>query len=152
MWRSLLKFLVPRTCLLPCAAELRIAEYVNQMVPWDEKQCKVSPGTLVVALVINILVNHVPLYRLEAFYKNLDLPLLFDEDVSAEDLNDDALARALDKLSLIDKPRLIHTVACRGIAVEDMQVDFVHADTTSLSVQESMIATTVTTEKSNISR
>ncbi len=56
--------------------ELRIAEYVNQMVPWDEKQCKVSPGTLVVALVINILVNHVPLYRLEAFYKNLDLPLL----------------------------------------------------------------------------
>ena len=115
--------------------ELRIAEYVNQMVPWDEKQCKVSPGTLVVALVINILVNHVPLYRLEAFYKNLDLPLLFDEDVSAEDLNDDALARALDKLSLIDKPRLIHTVACRGIAVEDMQVDFVHADTTSLSVQ-----------------
>jgi hypothetical protein len=35
--------------------ELRIQKLVNAMVKYDVKQCKVSPGTLVVAMIINLL-------------------------------------------------------------------------------------------------
>ncbi|HHT28404.1 MAG TPA: DUF4277 domain-containing protein [Firmicutes bacterium] len=35
--------------------ELRIQKLVNAMVKYDVKQCKVSPGTLVVAVIINLL-------------------------------------------------------------------------------------------------
>jgi hypothetical protein len=35
--------------------ELRIQQLVNAMVKYDVKQCKVSPGTLVVAMIINLL-------------------------------------------------------------------------------------------------
>jgi hypothetical protein len=38
--------------------ELRIQKLVNAMVKYDVKQCKVSPGTLVVAMIINLL-SHV---------------------------------------------------------------------------------------------
>ena len=81
--------------------ELDIARFINHMVTWDDRQWKVSPGTLITALVINILVHRRPLYRVERFYEAMDMPLLFEEDIQAQDLNDDALGRALDRLAEI---------------------------------------------------
>jgi len=57
--------------------ELDIARFINHMVTWDDRQWKVSPGTLITALVINILVHRRPLYRVERFYEAMDMPLLF---------------------------------------------------------------------------
>ena len=63
--------------------ELDIARFINHMVTWDDRQWKVSPGTLITALVINILVHRRPLYRVERFYEAMDMPLLFEEDIQA---------------------------------------------------------------------
>src|SRR5690606_645440 len=78
--------------------DLGIADKVNRMVEWDQKQWKLSPGTRVVALIINIICHRQPLYRVWEFYEHLDLGLLFDQPVTLEDLNDDGFARTLDRL------------------------------------------------------
>ena len=75
--------------------QLRIAELVNRLVTWDDTQWKRSPGTLIVALIINILTGRRPLYRVWESFERLDLPTLFDEPVQLADLNDDAFGRAL---------------------------------------------------------
>lgn len=116
--------------------ELEIARTVTNMVSWDEKQWKVSPGTLITSLVINALVHRQPLYQVEDFYAAMDLPLLFEEDLEATDLNDDALGRALDRLVDIDCRQLLGSVACRASRIEDMDITSVHADTTSFSVYD----------------
>lgn len=112
--------------------ELQIPHYVNSLVQWDEKQWKVSPGTLILGLIINILVQRSPLYRVEEFYENMDLAMLFDEPVGASDFNDDALGRALDRI--VDGKTLFKTVACQATIVDDIEVRTVHSDTTSVSL------------------
>ena len=114
--------------------ELGIAKTINNMVTWDEKQWKVSPGTHITALIINALVQRQPLYNVQRFYGKMDLPLLFPEDVQASDFNDDALGRALDRLAEIDCRQLLGTIACQADRIEDLQITSVHADTTSFSV------------------
>jgi transposase len=78
-----------------------------------------------------MLVHHTPLYRVERFFEGMDMPLLFDEDLKAENFNDDALGRALDRLAEIDGKQLLHTVACRAVSVDNMEIKTVHVDTTS---------------------
>ena len=117
--------------------ELDIARFINHMVTWDDRQWKVSPCTLLTALVINIMVHRRPLYRVERFYEAMDMPLLFEEDNQAQTLTDAALGRALDRLAEIDCRQLLGAIACRAAYIEVLESRSVHADTTSISVYAS---------------
>ena len=50
--------------------ELGIGRTIDEMVSWDQRQCRLSPGTRIKALVINIFGRRRPLYRVDEF----DLP------------------------------------------------------------------------------
>lgn len=114
---------------------LKIAPMVNRLVQWDEKQWKRSPGTLAVAMIINILTHRKPLYRVWEAYEHLDLPVLFDEPVAIEDLNDDALGRTLDRLhSSGNLKLLVHSVALGAVHQLPLGIRSVHADTTSIAL------------------
>lgn len=119
--------------------ELQIAPYVNSLVKWDERQWNVSPGTLIVGLIINVLVQRRALYQVEEFFKSMDLPMLFDEPTVASNFNDDALGRALDRLD--DGKLLFKTVACQAAIVDDIKVRSVHSDTTSISLYGEFVPT-----------
>lgn len=56
---------------------LGIPETADNLVKWDPKQRKHSPGTRVLALIVNILMGRIALHRFEEFYENLDVPVLF---------------------------------------------------------------------------
>lgn len=56
--------------------ELKIRKTIDSIVKWDEKQCFLSPGTHVEALIINILSRRNPLYQVEKFYREQDTELL----------------------------------------------------------------------------
>lgn len=114
--------------------DLGIVRTINAICEWDETQCKVTPGSLIVALVINMLVERRPLYRISRFYERMDVPTLFNESVTADDFNDDALGRALDRLFLAGGKRVFESIACGAVSRGDIPVDVVHADTTSISV------------------
>lgn len=115
--------------------ELRVAPLVNAMVKWDERQWRVSPGALTVALILNLLVDRKPLYQIQKFYERRDLDLLFAEPVQIDALNDDALGRTLDRIAAIETEQLIQSVALCAVRVGEMKISSVHADTTSISVQ-----------------
>jgi transposase len=115
--------------------ELGIAGMINRSVRWDEKQWKVSPGTRAVALIINILVARRPLYRVWESFERLDLPVLFDEPVELNDLNDDGFGRTLDRLHESDELRKItSSVALAATRRLPLGIRSVHADTTTLSL------------------
>ncbi len=59
---------------------------------------KVSPGTILLGLVMNVLSGRSPLYRVEEFFRTRDVALLLGADITAEMLNDDAIGRVLDRI------------------------------------------------------
>jgi len=114
--------------------ELEMAQVIDAAVRWDPRQCKLSPGTRIVALVVNALVHREPLYHVEAFYAGQDVALLFGPGVQAGDFNDDALARALDALAEANPSALFSQIALNAVLRDGIAVRTVHADTTSRSV------------------
>ncbi|AXF56787.1 DUF4277 domain-containing protein [Salicibibacter kimchii] len=76
--------------------EMGLIERVDRLSPVKGKDCNVSVGTRIAALIINQLSDRKPLFKVEEFYENQDVELLFGPGVQASELNDDALARALD--------------------------------------------------------
>lgn len=100
---------------------------------------KVSVGTRVDALLINILTDRSALYKVAEFYEDMDTELLFGQGVSASDLNDDALGRALDILHDNDIESLYSQLALstlQSLKAAPSLDGFlpIHSDTTSLSL------------------
>jgi hypothetical protein len=49
--------------------EIGLEDIINRAVTWEPSYWKISPGTHVKALVINILCSRMPLYRIAEFYE-----------------------------------------------------------------------------------
>ncbi|MCF8568609.1 IS1634 family transposase [Alicyclobacillus tolerans] len=101
--------------------------------------CKLSVGTRVKALLINIGTDRKALYKVQEFYEKRDTEVLLGEGVSASDLNDDALGRALDILYDLDMDKLYPRLAlhtAQQLRVLDQYDDLLpfHSDTTSISL------------------
>ena len=108
---------------------------IDTTVDWDEQQCTLSPGERVMALIMNVLTEGEPLYRLPEFFQETDTENLFHEGVDPEHLNDDALGRVLDKLSEADPRTVLGTVLWEAAKRETQSPHAIHADTTTVSVQ-----------------
>lgn len=114
--------------------EIKLADTINQLVMWDDKQCKLSPGTRIEAIIINVLSARKPLYKIESFYEQQDPEVLLGKGVTADLLNDDALARALDKLGNATADNVYLAVALSAMKIHGVEIKSMHADTTSISV------------------
>jgi len=102
-----------------------LVETIDQLVPWDPARCRLSPGTRIEALILNILAGRRPLYRVTDFYEDTATELIFGGDVASAQLTDDCLARALDKLVECG-PRLVYSaVALRACLFEGVRCTFV---------------------------
>lgn len=66
---------------------------MNRLVPWDRSRKGISPGALVQALVATILGDRKALYKVSEFHMDRDHETILCEDVTADALNDFALAR-----------------------------------------------------------
>lgn len=115
--------------------ELKIIETINNTVRWDPKQWHVSPGELIAALIISFFCERHALYKVRDFYKHQDLDLLFGrKDLSADDFNDDCLARALERLEETEFHKLYGLILVYVRQVYQFQSKCCHADTTSIVV------------------
>lgn len=113
---------------------MQFVETLNELLPWDETQCAVSPGQRLLALVMAFIEDRRALFRMPEIYARRDVELLLGAGVQAEQLNDKALARALDKLYAADARRVYSTICLRAVEAYEVAVDRLHADTTSVSV------------------
>lgn len=114
--------------------QLGIGRTVDEMVRWDPAQCRLSPGTRIKALVINIFGHRKPLYRLDEFYEHMDIENLFGKGIRLEDLTDYNMARALDKLGQRGPWEVFSTVCLQAIYQEQIDLKYLHSDTTSISL------------------
>jgi hypothetical protein len=78
------------------ADRIGMVAVIDGLVAWDPSRCHLSPGERILALVLNLLTDHQPLYQVMDAFRLTDVPLLLGPGVTAEDLTDDALGRALD--------------------------------------------------------
>jgi transposase len=120
--------------------ELGIGELVDELVPQDLSQRKVSVGQALKAMVLNGLgFANRRLYLMPEFFRNKPTERLVGAGVSSEHLNDDALGKALDTLYGFGVTELYRSIAGRaaqrlGLGGEGGGVMVGHLDTTSFHV------------------
>lgn len=115
--------------------KLRFVETINQVVAWDPKQCKISPGLLAKSVVLSTFADtRTPLYRIWKTFYGTDIQMLFGPGLTAEDFSDDAIARTLDKISAAGVQSLFSRISLTGLAAFDILTHHLHADTTSISL------------------
>ncbi len=125
----------PAPLISAMCRSIGLTSTINQMLDWDERQCKLSPGFRVEAMIINLLMGRRPLYRLDEFFEYMDVSKLFGPMISPCDITDDSIGRALDKLAEANPAEVYATVALKAACQEGVAVNVIHADTTSVSVQ-----------------
>jgi transposase len=117
------------------ADDIGLTETLDELLEWDEQQCTVSPGNRLSALIMNFLTDGVALVQMPEYFEKTDTENLFGEGIQPEHLNDDCLARALDKFADAGLDRVVQTVLLEAAVRENIQTDVVHGDTTSVSVE-----------------
>ena len=111
--------------------KIGVVEEVNRLCP---SEAEVSPGHVVLALILDTLSGRSPLYRLERSFKGLDLELLLGVDIAPSKLNDDTAGRVLDRLWEAGTGKLLTAVALRAVKMFSLDTSHVHHDTTSVTV------------------
>jgi len=114
--------------------QIGLVEQIDTHVGATER--KVSVGEAVQAMVLNALgFVESALYLTPEFFDNKPVDLLIREGLTAEDLNDDSLGRALDMLYKADITQVFFRVAFHALGVFEIEHDFVHLDNTTFSLK-----------------
>ncbi len=112
----------------------QVQQTVDQMVQWRET-ARLTPGQIVEALIINILCDRRPLWKMEQFFYEIDLSLLYGKEITPDHLNDDILGRCLDKIAEIDLNKLVSQIGLQALLAHSLSLRVLHIDTTSISVE-----------------
>jgi len=113
-----------------------IREIIDQITGWSPNNKSTSPGILVETLAAAILCGCRPLYKVEHFWENKAIEAFYkDDNITAQQLNDDAYARMLDKLASIDCQRMFETICLNMLQYHNLDIVLTHNDTTSVSVE-----------------
>lgn len=115
--------------------KIGLQENIDEQVESSKKDnCIVSTGQAVKSLVMNIIVDRKPFYRIQEFYKNKDVEKLFGEGTKVEHLTDDLYARTLDDIYEIGPKKILTETAMEIINKYKLPIGTIHADTTSKTV------------------
>lgn len=108
--------------------------FINESVEWDEEQCKVTPGHLAKAVILATFFDiRAPLSLIKKRFVGIDTEFLFGEGITAEDLNDFAIGRALDKIAEANPDLLFRTVCLSTYSIYNIAFQRLHSDTTTVS-------------------
>jgi transposase len=113
--------------------DLKIPQQINEQVPCD-MPCKVMPGEMVQAIVLDILTGRRALVHLEEWASRVDIQKLISPDVEASYFNDDAIGRMLDRIHEANPHQLFSDIMLQTWKKEGDSSLFFHSDTTSQSV------------------
>jgi transposase len=115
--------------------ELGIGELVDELVPQDLEQRRISVGQALKAMVLNGLgFANRRLYLTTRFFQHKPTGRLLGEGIEPEHLNDDALGKALDDLYAYGVSELYMKIAAQAAARLGITPRVAHMDTTSFHV------------------
>lgn len=120
---------------LPLAASyckrLGLSQIVDSAVP---SQMDISPGTVVLAMVLDTLSGRSPLYHVKHFLAGTDAELLLGEDLPAEKFNDTNIGRSMDAIFEAGPYNIITELGIAAVQQFKLEKRRVSYDTTSVSV------------------
>ena len=111
--------------------ELGLVEMIDRLVVQDMEQRHISVGIAVKAMILNGLgyINRT-LYLMPHFFKDKPVERLLAPGISAEQLNDDALGRALDAIYLYGAEKLYSQLAAQAMQRLGLKCTEGHLDST----------------------
>jgi len=113
--------------------EIGVAQWLDAQD--EQSHERVGVGTATVAMILNGLgFSNRRLYLVPQFFATKAVERLLGPGISAEDLNDDCLGRALDWLYMHDPTTLFAGIALRARRAFGITARQVHVDTTSFAV------------------
>jgi len=126
--------------------EIGLVEYFDrQDTHWH---ARVSLGQAIKAMILNGLgFSNRRLYLTPQFFANKPLEALLGPDITAEDLNDDCLGRALDWLFAHDVTSQFAGIAAQARARWGIGAREIHVDTTSFAVEGAYAAAEASTDQ-----
>jgi transposase len=107
---------------------LRLSATINEVVPWEGV---VPLGTVVEIMIANRLLSPAPMYRVGAWAKEAGLTMYYR--VTAEQLNDDLLGRALERVAK-HADVIEAALITRAIKVFKLEVNQIHFDITDVEL------------------
>ena len=112
------------------AKKIGLVEEIDRLMDCD---MYVSPGRVVLAMILDALSGRSPLFRLREFFADKDIGLLLGEDIPLSKLGDHTLRRVLKRLFDVGTNVVLGAIALR--AAQSFSLDFSHGhhDTTSHS-------------------
>jgi len=115
--------------------ELGLVELIDTVIKQDHEQRHVSVGICVKAIILNGLgfINRA-LYLIPHFYKNKPVERLLGPGITAEQLNDDTLGRALDSIYEYGSESLYGQLAAKMVKRLDLSCAIGHLDSTCFHV------------------
>ena len=113
------------------AQKIGLVEEINRQV---DSEMEISPGTFVLAMVLDTLSGRSPLYRLQDFFAHQDVELLLGEDHCPQAFHDDNAGRVLDKIYQAGSMKLFTSCALRACEVFGVEGPYFHFDSTTRSV------------------
>jgi len=113
------------------AARIGLVEEIDRMLPCD---MEVSPGRIVLAMILDALTGRTPLFRLGDFFADKDVELLLGEAIPLAKFSDHTLGRVLERLARAGTNKILGAVAFRAMKSFHLETSSVHHDTTSQKV------------------
>lgn len=118
--------------------KLDFVSMINEMVSWDQSQCRLSPGHRALALVLLPFISEnqrVALVNVQDAFAHYDTELIFDAPIDPSAHNDDCLRRFLDQFAKACPEDFFNQLALKAYAAFDLHHStLLHGDTTSHEV------------------
>lgn len=113
------------------ANKIGLVSTIDRMV---DTQMELSPGMMILGMVLDTLSGRTPLYRLTEFFEEKDTALLLGESVEPERFCDYNLGRSMDKIFQTGTQKIFSQLAQNALRVFDVDAQRLHFDTTSVNV------------------
>jgi len=115
--------------------EIGLVETIDQIIPPDPRS-GISVGECAKLMIINGLgFSSRPLYLEAQFFSSKSTKRLLGRELPSEEISDDRLGRALDRLYAANCEHIFSTIASKVVTRFNVDARFRHLDTTSMSVQ-----------------
>jgi transposase len=113
------------------AARIGLVDEIDRLLHCE---MEVSPGRVVLAMVLDALSGRSPLFRLEEFFADKDVELLLGENIPVAKLNDDTAGRVLDRIAEVGTNVVMGGIAMGVVRSFALDLSQAHQDVTSHKV------------------
>ena len=113
------------------AARIGLVEEIDRLLHCE---MEVSPGRVVLAMILDALTGRSPLFRLQEFFADKDVELLLGDDIPVKKLNDDTAGRVLDRIADVGTNVVLGAIAVQVVKSFSLDLSHAHQDVTSHKV------------------